>query len=478
MTMRRSWLAMWAVVLAIALSASLLAGATEGASAKSKKAKYSPPAGATFNRPNYFGNSASHFAIVRTVENAIRHVRKPTKANPYPTITIAAFLFDRVQSANALIAACKRGVGVRLILDRAVENRTQRRLFKALNADNVKKRKNGKWSKPKSGPCGTKLKKKKKKKKSGANRVNARGVPAIIPPTSIKNVPKGESPKWGGDRSYAMKCSGSCRGVSTGNMHSKFYLFSKSGSAKNVVMVSSSNLNAGGAKAGWNDLYVIKNRPKLYKQFMTIHRAMTKQLRATTQRIEFRDGPYVARFFPMRYQSKQKDPTMVDLNKIKCSSGFGKTQIYISMFYWAGKRGAKLANKIVRLARQGCQVRIVIGAPTDKIMRILKGKANISVYDTRWQCSNKLDEDGHNPPEVRTHGKYVAVKGNYDGNKKAYVVMTGSANFVGGTLTVGDEVSLNIEKASAYRAYVRNWTAIRNNSKEVRTVRPCPIPID
>lgn len=477
--MRKTWLAVGAAVLSTALSASLLVGGTTAdAAAKPKKPKYAPPAGATFNRPSYFGSNASHFTIVRTVENAIRHVPKPTKANPYPTITVAAFLFDRVQSANALIAACKRGVGVHVILDRAVVNRTQRRLFRALNADNVKKlKKKGKYSKPKSGPCGTKLKKK-KKKKAGSGRVQARGLPAVIPPTGIKKLPKGESPRWGTDRSYAMKCSGSCRGVPTGNMHSKFYLFSQSGSAKNVVMVSSSNLNAGGAKGGWNDLYVINNRPKLYNQFVAIHRAMTKQLRATTQRIEYRDGPYVARFFPMRYQSKQKDPTMIDLNKIKCDSGFGKTKIYISMFYWAGKRGARLANKVVSLGRQGCQIRIVIGAPTDKIMRILKGKRNIVVYDTRWQCSNKLDSDGHNKPEVRTHGKYVAVKGNYAGKKKAYVVMTGSSNFVGGTLTVGDEVSLNIEKASAYNAYLRNWTAIRNSSKEVMTVRPCPIPID
>ncbi len=29
-------------------------------------------------------------------------------------------------------------------------------------------------------------------------------------------------------------------------------------------MVSSSNLNRGGALLGWNDMYVMKNRPKSY----------------------------------------------------------------------------------------------------------------------------------------------------------------------------------------------------------------------
>ena len=38
-------------------------------------------------------------------------------------------------------------------------------------------------------------------------------------------------------------------------MHSKFYLFSRTGASQHVVMVSSSNLNRGGAVLGWNDMY-------------------------------------------------------------------------------------------------------------------------------------------------------------------------------------------------------------------------------
>lgn len=402
---------------------------------------------------------------------------KPSKANPYPTITIAAFLFDRRTSADALIAACRRGVGVRVILDGAVRNPTQRRLFRVLNADNVGVKKNGKLKDPKRGPCDTKLPKKKKKKKKASAGQSVRERPSIIKPSDIKKKPKSENPRWGKDRSYAKWCKGSCRGIPTGNMHSKFYLFSKSGKAKNVVMVSSSNLNAGGVKSGWNDLFVVNNRADLYKEFQAIHLAMTRETRASEQRVQFRSGPYLARFFPMQYRKKMKDPMMVDLNKIKCQSAFGPTQIYISMFYWKGKRGNKLATKVLNLARQGCQLNIIVGAPSNQILDRLKNAARnqgrVKVWDSRWNLLQRKEfHDGAcvDRPEVRTHGKYIAVKGNYGGDKSAHVVMTGSSNWVGGTLTVGDEVSLNIETKAAYNAYLANWNAIRAKSK------PVPLP--
>ena len=62
-------------------------------------------------------------------------------------------------------------------------------------------------------------------------------------------APTEDSITWGTDKSYAKKCDGSCRGGG-GNMHSKFYAFSHTGTAHNVVIVSSSNLNFGGAHAG------------------------------------------------------------------------------------------------------------------------------------------------------------------------------------------------------------------------------------
>ena len=77
--------------------------------------------------------------------------------------------------------------------------------------------------------------------------------------------------------------------------------------------------------------------------------------------------PFLARFFPMRNARKATDPTLRDLRKIRCRSAFGRTRIHISMFYWKGRRGDYLLDKVASLARDGCKVRIVYGAPSRRL---------------------------------------------------------------------------------------------------------------
>ena len=89
--------------------------------------------------PNPWGSSAENTSIVRKVEEAFRHVRR-TPQDPHPIILVTGFLFDRKTSATTLINACRRGVSVRVIIDRAVVARPLRRLVTALNADNVRDR--------------------------------------------------------------------------------------------------------------------------------------------------------------------------------------------------------------------------------------------------------------------------------------------------------------------------------------------------
>ena len=82
-------------------------------------------------------------------------------------------------------------------------------------------------------------------------------------------------------------------------MHMKIYLFSQTGKSHDVVMVSSSNINRGGAELGWNDMYIMRGRPESYDEYVQQHLAMTY---AASPRVEevLQDGPYTSRFFPMR----------------------------------------------------------------------------------------------------------------------------------------------------------------------------------
>ena len=380
-------------------------------------AAYAPPRGAMFNTPHPWGSRTQSYRIVRTVDAAINHT-SPTRWDPHPVIYISLFLLDDKPSVDALIAARNRGDSVRVVLDPDIVSHQSDRLTRVLNRDNHQK--------------------------------------AVGPITS-------DPATWGKDRSYVLRCKGSCRGGG-GNVHTKFYAFSHTGSVKNVVMVSSSNLNRGGALSGWNDLYVMEQRPKTFDYYAKIHAEMTDQQRASGGLDQFVDGPFTSRFFPMQSASKATDPTMRDLNKIRCNSAYGRTRINVSMFYWSGVRGAYIASKLIRLGRQGCIVSVIYGAPSKQVrlqLRAAAVKHLVNVYDSRWD----LNGDGYY--DVRTHGKYVAVKGTIGGNRSAHLVITGSQNWVGGSLTIGDEVTLNIALPSAYSKYMQNWNAVRYHSRRI-----------
>jgi phosphatidylserine/phosphatidylglycerophosphate/cardiolipin synthase-like enzyme len=422
-----------------------------------------PRGGAVFNVPEPYGDDAANFRIVKKVEHAIRNTVR-TRRHRHPVIHISTYLLDRPTTVKALIGACRRGVQVRVILDEDIESRPSRKLITALNADNVHDRDGDGQadSDPRAGRCNRPL-----RADSGGLRVdpNATQLDLFTARQARRSIeaPTRSAATWGADGSYVKKCDGSCRGKG-GNMHSKFYLFSKTKSSHHIVMVSSSNLNRGGAELGWNDMYVVKGRRKLYRGFKAMHRLMTDDVRSGARKVQIADGPYVARFFPMRNASKATDPTLRDLKKIGCHSAFGRTRINISMFYWKGKRGAYLLDKIASLARHGCKVRIVYGAPSRLLaerMRTMARHHLIDLWDSRWD----YNDDGWS--EVRTHAKYVLVKGKVGTNRRAFRVWTGSQNWVAGSLSRSDETTLNIGLRSAYESYLKNWVAIRDHSRRL-----------
>ncbi|WP_188113270.1 phospholipase D-like domain-containing protein [Nocardioides humilatus] len=426
-----------------------------------------PRGGSAFNTPEPYGDDAANLRIVKTVKHAIQNT-VPSRRHPHPVINISTFLLDWTPAVNALIDACRRGVEVRVILDDEIDNWNSRRLITALNSDNVPDRdRNGVADRdPRAGRCNRPLR---------ATHGGLRTMPGALSQDeqfdtftvrrAVRSVqaPHADSVTWGRDGSYVKTCKGSCRGKG-GNMHSKFYLFSDTRSSHHVVMVSSSNLNRGGAELGWNDMYVIKGRKKLYRGFRAMHRLMTDDVRATADKVQVKDGPFIARFFPMRNASRATDPTLHDLAKVKCHGPLGRTKINVSMFYWKGWRGDYLLDKLATLGHQGCKIKVVYGAPSRWIatrMRDLAKRRIIQLWDSRWD----YNDDGFN--EVRTHAKYVLVRGHVGRDRRAYRVWTGSQNWVTGSLSLSDETSLNIGLRSAYVSYLEHWDTLRDHSRRL-----------
>jgi phosphatidylserine/phosphatidylglycerophosphate/cardiolipin synthase-like enzyme len=371
---------------------------------------WKPPAGATFNHPR--GTPEARWRIVRAVDKAVNNTW------PCETIWMTLYLMDSKPSVEALIKAHARGVRVRVVLDNVYANNTlTQRLYTALNADN--------------GPAA-----------------------------------EGDPEWWGPDGSFVTYCTGSCRG-SYGVSHSKFYVFSKTGAAENVSMVSSSNLNAGGAHKGWNDLYVANGRADLVEDphagFATIHDEMAEDVDVFPTRYrEMTRGAITTRFFPT---DDGRDPVFDDLSTVRCrgvASGFGRngrTAIDISMFQWMHDRGIRFAHKVAELGRNGCDVRVIYGAPGREVRKILHKAArrgHIKVWNSRF------DLNGDGEVDYRVHHKYVLVNGVFRGSASVKGVLTGAQNWSGNSTRGTDENTISVMGAGAYNQYMGNWNLIRN----------------
>lgn len=367
---------------------------------------WAPTAGPVFNNPK--GNQAAQFRLQMTVEDAIRHTPKGAM------ILISTYLLDRVASVDALIAARNRGVLVHVVLDGGISNPPSRRLKTVLNRDNGKK----------------KL-------------------------------------RWGPDGSFAKSCKGSCRGGGDNQaMHAKFFAFSQTGKAKNVVMVSSANLNKGGALLGYNDLFTMVGVPKTYEMYKMVHDEMARDKVDGDPYVVLREGRFESQVFPKRGAKRSTDPTFRALRRVKCHGAAGgagrngRTVIRVAMFHWGGDRGEYLAKKILSLHRDGCIVSVIYGAPSKIVSQMLRNSAyagGIELYDSRVD----RNEDGE--VDLRVHSKYLLINGNYDGDSSSWQVFAGSQNWTKGSLTGGDENTLQISSRPAYASYSKNFDFVRVN---------------
>lgn len=367
---------------------------------------WAPNQGSLFNNPK--GSTAAKYRIQLRIEKAVRN------ALPGSKVLIATYLMDRRESVDALVAARDRGVSVQVVLDGGINTGPSQRLVRRLNAD------------------------------------NGRG-----------------GLEWGPDRSFAMQCSGSCRGGAPNQaMHAKFYAFSHTGTAHDVVMVSSANLNKGGAVKGYNDLFTMRGVPRTFALYEKVHAEMARDRVAGDPYRVLRDGRFETRIFPRRGADRGTDPTYQALQQVHCHGATagagvgGRTIVRVSMFHWSGQRGVYLARKLIDLDRNGCSVRVIYGAPSAEVSGILRDSAHrggITLYDSR------LDRDGDHHPDLRVHEKYMLIGGNFGSDTSSWQVFTGSQNWVNQSLTGGDENTLHVTGQADHARYVDNFDFIRTH---------------
>jgi phosphatidylserine/phosphatidylglycerophosphate/cardiolipin synthase-like enzyme len=315
------------------------------------------------------------------------------------TIKVAAYSNDRKDIADALIYAHKRGVHVQMLLNDNWTSYQTKRIQRKLGSDVTKS-------------------------------------------------------------SFLRICKRSCRGK-RGNLHSKFYLFSRTGTTTYTTMMGSANLTGNGVKIQWNDMYTTNANKPMYDAYARIFgqmkrdRAMTHPYRTTTVR-----GAYGMNFYPKYDTTASNDPIMWRLNKVRCKGATGptgvgdKTLIRISMYGWNGVRGRYLADKVAQLSKRGCDVRVIHSDGGGYVV----GKLRANGVKVR---TASYDRNDNGTVDMYTHEKYMILSGNL-GGKAGWHVWTGSQNWSDVALN-GDEVTMHIPRRGAYYEYRKNFDFIWDN---------------
>lgn len=267
---------------------------------------------------------------------------------------------------------------------------------------------------------------------------------------------------WRHRRSFAHRCSNGCLGTST--LHSKIFLFSRSGTARDTVMVGSSNMTRNAVRVQWNDLYTVNNHPTMFRQYRTMFERMVPDVMAQGPFVFPATGRYQSTFYPFRAANQRTDTTVRSLRTVRCRGATGgtgvrgRTIVYVEMHAWFGDRGRAITRQLRGLYDRGCHIRILYSFMLKRTHDELTEGTGRRMLLRRVAFPQPYGVLA----DKYSHLKMYAVSGHIGKDRSAEVVWTGSNNWTDKS-DHGDEVTLRIASSAAYRAYVRHWKFVRDS---------------
>jgi phosphatidylserine/phosphatidylglycerophosphate/cardiolipin synthase-like enzyme len=354
---------------------------------------------ATFNDPG--GDTAAQNRIRDHIIGLIN------QAESGSTITVSMYNFTDNETSAALVAAKARGVGIRVLLDHttlATSGNEYAALADKLGTDRTK----SSWV----YAC-----------PAGRGCLGARKLPS--------------------DPDGAIN-------------HNKFFLFSATGGAKNVVVQSSANLTGVQRTDLFNNAVTIVDSG-LYDIYRAYFADLLSYGTAPTGLDHYyktpATGAYKTYFFPRKeaagtsYDADASTDTIkLILDNVSCTSGT-KVRMAANLF-----TRREVATKLVALKNAGCGVYLAYdGTPGSMgagVESILSGKLT-----QRVQC---YEDRGANAAKAGLHSKYLMVEGTYDGVAGRKLVWTGSHNYSYPALRANDETLLKIDVPALYDQYRAN----------------------
>lgn len=225
---------------------------------------------------------------------------------------------------------------------------------------------------------------------------------------------------------------GSPRGPG-GNMHAKSFMMLHPG-GYNAVMMGSSNLTSFAAARQYQDVTVVKNVPGLYTMLNEIFEEQALDQNQANAYKEYVSGQFKGQFFPKsNLNSAATDPVWQRLDTIHQTDK--SAQIDIAQHAWYGDRGNWLAEKLVRMRRDGARVRVIEGRHFGRGSLATLRRGGIPVKQGVW------------PGGAHIHTKLMLAKVDGFG-----YVFTGSDNW-GPNLDKREEVIYQIALTSLWRVY-------------------------
>lgn len=249
-------------------------------------------------------------------------------------------------------------------------------------------------------------------------------------------------PRFERVRSWVRTCSNSCRGRG-GAMHFKWVSFTRTGRSEAVVMQGSANLNIRASVDQWNDWYTFVGRKKVFRTFSEVFRQSVRDRPAPT--ITLRQPGSEVWFAPRR-----DDPIMGLLNGVKCRGagpvGFGgRTVIRIAAAVVTSARGERIASKLNKLDRAGCDIRVVYTLAPKGVRARWAGVA------TRQLAR---DSNGDGLYDDYLHMKGMSIQGHVYGDRNNSFVYNGSANW-SGIGQISDDQGMILRDPALARQYHR-----------------------
>ena len=255
-------------------------------------------------------------------------------------------------------------------------------------------------------------------------------------------------------------------------MHNKFYLFTRTLGASNVVFQTTTNLGGTGWRdggKGWNDAMEVTGNTALFNSYAGYFgdlRAKKVDNNYYDTRVPVQAGTAKVFYYPREGSSVNGDPgentVMTMLNNTEC---FGNSTVGTSDNHRTVIRVTTmvitlqyLADKLIALDAAGCYVKVNVRVdPADATAKAVLNSMlarTSSVYGgiiVNYYCM---------ADPIWIHSKNFSIEGRYYDKPDRKIAWTGSLNWSGGSLRGDDEVMLQQENAGVFDTYRRQFDAV------------------